>query len=236
GSGNSFRFQSSLLSNVPLTPWSMTMNPPNALCFGSEFPAAGMPCHAELSETGLTLHFTAACPADNGSTVPYTRLTVSGGGLDHNQLVGKWETETSPRTLYLRDPVVIKRFRHMAPPDLTRHVEAAAAQVRHVRTQSRRLWYLAMGSVGALVLLLWLGSDWLVELAVDRIPVEWEQKLGESAYHDFLAHQDILKEGLAVTAMNEITQRLTGQILDNRYKFEVTVVKSDVVNAFALPG
>jgi predicted Zn-dependent protease len=81
-----------------------------------------------------------------------------------------------------------------------------------------------------------LGSDWLVDLAVSRIPVEWEQKLGESAYRDFLAQQHVLKEGPAVAAVEEMTHRLTDQIPDNPYKFEVTVVKSDVINAFALPG
>ena len=83
---------------------------------------------------------------------------------------------------------------------------------------------------------LWFGADLLVELAVSRIPVEWEQKLGESAYKDFLSHQDALKEGPAVQAVEEMTQRLAAQIPNNPYKFEVTVVKSDVVNAFALPG
>jgi predicted Zn-dependent protease len=33
-----------------------------------------------------------------------------------------------------------------------------------------------------------------------------------------------------------MTQRMTAQISDSPYKFEVTVVKSDVINAFALPG
>jgi predicted Zn-dependent protease len=45
-----------------------------------------------------------------------------------------------------------------------------------------------------------------------------------------------MKEGPAVTALGEMTHRLTEQIQNNPYKFEVTVVKSDVVNAFALPG
>jgi predicted Zn-dependent protease len=39
-----------------------------------------------------------------------------------------------------------------------------------------------------------------------------------------------------VTAVEEITSRLVEQIPDNPYTFRVTVVKSDVVNAFALPG
>jgi predicted Zn-dependent protease len=66
--------------------------------------------------------------------------------------------------------------------------------------------------------------------------VEWEQKLGESAYGDFLAHQEIVKEGIARSAVEEITRRLIEQIPNNPYTFRVTVVKSDVVNAFALPG
>jgi predicted Zn-dependent protease len=45
-----------------------------------------------------------------------------------------------------------------------------------------------------------------------------------------------MKEGPAVTALGEMTQRLIEQIPNNPYKFEVTVVKSDVINAFALPG
>src|SRR4029079_4511125 len=65
---------------------------------------------------------------------------------------------------------------------------------------------------------------------------EWEQKLGESAYRDFLTHQEVMKDGPAVAALGDITQRLTEQISSNPYKFGVTVVKSDVVNAFALPG
>jgi predicted Zn-dependent protease len=88
----------------------------------------------------------------------------------------------------------------------------------------------------ATVLGLWFGADLLVELAVNRIPVEWEQKLGESAYRDFLTHQEVMKEGPAVTALGEMTQRLIEQIPNSPYKFDVTVVKSDVVNAFALPG
>ncbi|HEY7532618.1 MAG TPA: M48 family metallopeptidase [Nitrospiraceae bacterium] len=214
----------------------MTSNPPNALCFGHEFPATGAPCFVELSTTGLTLHFTVPSSFAKKSTVPFAGMTVSAGGLDHNQLVVQWDENSSARTLYLKDPSIIRLFRQMAPPELTHHLEAAAAKVRQARTHGRRIWYVAICALTSVLLILWLGSDWLVEMAVDRIPVEWEQKLGESAYHDFLAEQDVLKEGPAVAAMYEITQRLTQQITTNPYKFDISVVKSDVVNAFALPG
>jgi beta-barrel assembly-enhancing protease len=209
---------------------------PNALCFGAEFPAAGAPCHVDVSSAGFTLHVEGRSPQTDGATVPFSSLTVSAGGLDHDQLVVKWGAEPATRTLYLKDPVLIRAFREAAPAELTHHFEAAAAKVRQARTHRRRVWGIVAGLLGALALFLWLGSDWLVELAVSRFPVEWEQKLGESAYRDFLAQQDALKEGLAVTAVNEMTQRLTSQVINNPYTFEITVVKSDVVNAFALPG
>lgn len=209
---------------------------PNALCFGAEFPATGTPCHVEVSSRGLTLHVQGSSPETDGITVPFSSLTVSVGGLDHDQLVLRWGKEPSTLTLYVKDSVLIRDFREAAPPELTHHFDAAAAKVRQARTHRRRTWGIVVGSLAALALFLWLGSDWLVEFAVSRIPIEWEQKLGESAYRDFLAQQDVMKEGPAVAAVNEMTQRLTSRVTNNPYTFEVTVVKSDVVNAFALPG
>lgn len=212
--------------------------PPNALCFGDEFPASGTPCLVHVEGHGLTISFP---PGRDGAespleTVPFSELTVSAGGLDHNQLVVNWTRPTGQRALYLKNPDVIRAFRLAAPTHLNEPLEQAAKQVRRVRQRHRILWSIIGAILLSLVLGLWFGSDLLVERAVDRIPVEWEQKLGESAYHDFLARQEIMKEGHAVEAVKEMTHRLTAAIPENPYTFDVTVVKSDVVNAFALPG
>lgn len=213
----------------------MTMNP-NALCFGDKLPATGQPCYVEMSSTGLTVRFDDSAPEGSELTVPFSAFSVSAGGLNHDQLVVKWGTGTHTHTLYLKDPALIRSFRAATPPELTRALEETAARVRQVRSRHRTVWGIVLGVVGGLALFVWFGSDLLVEFAVDRIPVEWEQKLGESAYRDFLMQQTVLKEGPAVAAVNEIAQRLTEKIPDNPYKFEISVVKSDVVNAFALPG
>jgi predicted Zn-dependent protease len=78
--------------------------------------------------------------------------------------------------------------------------------------------------------------DALVELAVGRIPPEWEKQLGETALHDALAGQTVVKEGPVVEAVQAIATRLTDQIPNSPYQFTVTVVRSPAVNAFALPG
>ncbi|MFO0777327.1 MAG: M48 family metallopeptidase [Nitrospira sp.] len=216
----------------------MTDFHPNALCFGNEFPTSGIPCLVHMEGHGLTIIF----PPDHdggesrSETVPFSALTVSAGGLDHDQLVLAWTGSAGQRTLYLKNPDVIRAFRQAAPDHLTMPLEQAAEQVRQVRQRHRVVWGLVSGTVLVLVLGLWFGSDLLVELAVNRIPVEWEQKLGESAYREFLAGQDVTKDGPAVAAVKEMTQRLASQVPNSPYRFEVTVVKSDIVNAFALPG
>ena len=216
---------------------SMTMSP-NALCFGDEFSASGIPCLVHIEGHGLTITF----PPDHdggesrSESVSFSALTVSAGGLDHDQLVLTWTGLAGQRTLYLKNPDVIRVFRQAAPDHLTMPLEHAAAQVRQVRQRHRAVWTIVGAILVTLVLGLWFGSDGLVELAVNRIPVEWENKLGESAYRDFLIHQDVVKEGPAVDAVTEMVRRLAKPIPDNPYTFNITVVKSDVVNAFALPG
>jgi beta-barrel assembly-enhancing protease len=216
----------------------MTELQPNALCFGDEFPASGAPCLVHVEGQGLTITFLSDREEGESRSefVEFSELTISAGGLDHNQLVAAWSGPAGQRTLYLKSPELIGAFRQAAPAQMSQPLEQAAEQVRQVRQRHRVVWGLVSGTVLAVVLGLWFGSDLLVELAVNRIPVEWEQKLGESAYREFLAGQDVTKDGPAVAAVKEITQRLASQVPNNPYRFEVTVVKSDVVNAFALPG
>jgi len=214
----------------------MTQFSPNALCFGDEFSASGAPCLVRVEDNGLTLTFSSDPVDGQPESVPFPSLTVSAGGLDHDQLVVKWVGQKGERTLYLKNPDVIRAFRETVPDHLGLPLAQVAEQVRQMRHRRRFVWSLVGGVILATVVGLWFGSDLLVKLAVSRIPVEWEQKLGESAYRDYLTHQEVMKEGLAVTALGEMMQRLTEQIPNNPYKFDVTVVKSDVVNAFALPG
>ena len=208
---------------------------PNALCFGDGLPGAGVPCVVELCPEGL-------CVAPMGETslveqvVAFADMAVQAGGLDHDQLVVSWGAGSSARTVYVKDPALIVAFRRAAPAQLTAHLDRAAEQVRRARHSHRLLWGSVLGVVFGLGLLLWFGTDLMVEWAVARIPIEWEQKLGETVYQDFLSKETVLKEGPAVSAVQEMTQRLTEKIPHNPYKFQISVVQSPVVNAFALPG
>ena len=75
---------------------------PNALCFGEEFPATGRPCHVEVSPAGLTVRFQDDAPMLSERTLPFAAVSVSAGGLDHDQLVVRWGAVPHVHTLYLK--------------------------------------------------------------------------------------------------------------------------------------
>src|SRR5580765_5850282 len=110
----------------------MTTITPNALCFGNEFPAAGAPCLVHVEEHGLTVTFASDTAVSQPESVPFSSLTVSAGGLDHDQLVVKWAGQNGQRTLYLKNPDVIRAFRETVPPHLSHPFAQAAQQVRQV--------------------------------------------------------------------------------------------------------
>ena len=207
---------------------------PNALYFGEHLPATGIPCHVEV--TPESLRVTSKDQMHPEEQVPYDGMAVAAGGLDHDHLVASWDAGASARSVFLKDSALIVAFRRCAPSDLAAHLERTARQVRRSRSQHRAIWAVAVGFLVGLGLFFWFGSDLLVQWAVTRIPVEWEEKLGTVAYREALAGKVVVKEGPAVEAVQEMTKRLTATIVDNPYKFEMSLVSHDVVNAFALPG
>jgi beta-barrel assembly-enhancing protease len=209
---------------------------PNALCFGSDLPGQGIPCHVGTTPEGLALAFSDQHSQFTTQTVPFSRLSLEAGGFDHDQLVVKWAEGGASRTLYIKDAAAIAAFRHAAPPELLAHFDRAATSVRQTRASRRTVLLAAVGLLVALGAGAWFGSDALVSRAVGLIPPEWEKQIGDSAMHDVLAREEIVREGPVVDAVKEMTTRLTDQIAKSPYHFTVTVVKSPVVNAFALPG
>src|SRR5262249_43491166 len=144
----------------------MTTSTPNALCFGEEFSAAGAPCLVHIEEHGLTITFVSDTAASQPESVPFSSLTISAGGLDHDQVVVKWAGQNGSRTLYLKNPDLIRAFRETAPDHLGLPLAKVAEQVRQVRHRRRLAWSVVGGVLLATVLGLWFGSDLIVEIAV----------------------------------------------------------------------
>lgn len=204
----------------------------NALYFSRSLPATGRPCRLEVFPTELTIRLSES----EVETMVLDRLAVKSGGFDQDHLVLSWTVDGEERQVYIKDPAVIQALRTSAHLDVGRHTRQSMKGATRAR-QATTMWiWVAVGSIIASFAGLWMASDVLVRTAVNRIPIAWERTLGASARQQMLMGERVVTEGPAVKAVEEITRRLTDHVPDNPYRFEVTVVKNDAVNAMALPG
>lgn len=205
---------------------------PNALYFGTGQPATGRPCHIDVLPPDLIIQMSET----EVETVSLERLGVKSGGFDHDHLVIRWVHEGDERQVYLKDPVVIDALKTTAAWDIGRHVHRSTQHARRAR-QVRWAWvWISVALIIAVLAGLWFGSDVLVRTAVNRIPIEWEHQLGDATRDEILKGQRVVTEGPAVKALGDICRRLTQQLPNSPYRFDVALVRNETVNAMALPG
>lgn len=205
---------------------------PNALYFSRNFPATGLPCRLDVFPTELTIRLLESVV----ETMPLDRLSVKSGGFDQDHLVLSWTIDGEERQVYVKDSPVIHALKTSAHLNVSRHTHQSMTRAARAR-QATTMWiWMAVASTIAVLAGLWVASDVVVRMAVNRIPIEWERTLGESARQEMLMGQRIVTEGPVVEAVEEITRRLTEHMPGSPYRFDVTVVRNDVVNAMALPG
>lgn len=69
-----------------------------------------------------------------------------------------------------------------------------------------------------------------------NLPVSAEQKIARNYYSLLAPEKSRCPHDSRYDKLESVMQKLIGNEADNKYSFTLTVVKSDIVNAFALPG
>jgi predicted Zn-dependent protease len=86
-------------------------------------------------------------------------------------------------------------------------------------------------ALGALLFLYMYALPWLSEQAVRFVPMEYEVKMGEELY------ENLMKEEKIDSARTKLANLFIKEIdFQTEYPLQVTVVESEIKNAFALPG
>ncbi|MFQ5600384.1 MAG: M48 family metallopeptidase, partial [Candidatus Krumholzibacteriia bacterium] len=86
-----------------------------------------------------------------------------------------------------------------------------------------------------LVGLLLLNADRIVGAAVARIPLAWEEQLGELVVAQSIAEAGQWPEGEATAILDDLTRRLLAHV-DSPYAFRSYLIDNAQANAFAVPG
>lgn len=91
-------------------------------------------------------------------------------------------------------------------------------------------------SLAVIVFFYFIGIPWLAAVAAERVPPQWEAKLGEGVSNNITTFFDVCDDEAANGAVGEIVATLDAAAGDHPYTFDVKIVKSPIVNALAAPG
>jgi predicted Zn-dependent protease len=94
----------------------------------------------------------------------------------------------------------------------------------------------ALGAVGAAVALYLWGIPALAAAVAPRVPVSWEERLGESVVEYVAPPEKRCTDPARVRVIEDIVAILTAPLPNSPYTFRVFVVNNSSVNALAAPG
>jgi Zn-dependent protease with chaperone function len=133
--------------------------------------------------------------------------------------------------LVVDDPAFLSRL-HKVAPRMSRGFHDPSSRAR------RPMW---VGAALAAAILLgagiyFWGIPGVAVLAAERVPVSWEEELGESVVKAMVGSAPECEHPGVKRAIDDIVKRLAATVPNNPYQLQVTVVRRDVMNAFAVPG
>ena len=167
-------------------------------------------------------------------TFPLKSLHVHAGGHNNEQLFLEhpafpgWAIVSSDPQL-VHDPLLWGR------PEFAAHLRKVQKSRNRVPLPVVLGLALLAFFLGLVLLLVWQ-KDRIVNLVVDRIPVSWEETLGDQVFQQIAAEGKIVEDSEWEPAVAEITARLLPLVSQSGYNFRFHIMQDTNVNAFAIPG
>jgi len=135
--------------------------------------------------------------------------------------------------IIVENPSFPKALEDMGGPSIRRELEGI---LQERRKTNRQVW-LGVAVVLLSLYVLFVGFKALVEQSVDWIPYSVDETLGDLAQKQMMGSLGVeIKDPVVVEGIDHIVQRITPERSLKEASFSVTIVESDQVNAFALPG
>ena len=179
-----------------------------------------------LLETGLQIFL------ETGQTLswPYKEIRQTQGFYAGEQIRLERGGETPEALLVLDETFLISL--HRFAPKLTKHLHDPL-------WRRRRFPFLlgaTVGVVGIIIALYFWGIPALAAIAASRVPVAWEERLGEAVIEHLAPPKTRCEDPLRSSAIEAILTTLIAALPQSPYKFKVIVVDNATVNALAAPG
>jgi predicted Zn-dependent protease len=176
----------------------------------------------------------ASAPDGQVFLIPYRDCQVEMGGFS-GKMVFCRNADRSV-TIYCEDPKFVNALSLASSGILDEQLRAGRKQQRG---ESRRQW--VIGTVCLVILLamvvgVYFGIRSGATAAVKALPVSVDVQIGEAAFGSMDLGGPEVENNTIVDAMQSIVDRLAPQAAIEGMEFEIHVVESPMINAFALPG
>lgn len=209
----------------------------NAILYGEKLPLSGAAATAEFVDGALIV----SIPNLPQFNVPIHQLKASTGGFEHNALFLNWaNTITNANGELVQQQYSLKSASEQDAKQI--HASAPAsllADVNAWRSRNNRIKFVwgSIVSVCGIVLLsailLWWQYDRVMDFVVAKIPISTEEGFSKAALEQIKSEGNVIQSGAAVDAVKNIGARLT---VGSKYKYQWLVLKSNDINAYAMPG
>ncbi len=186
------------------------------------------PARAHVGPTGVMITL------DDGRHVdiPWTGVKMGQNYLyDHEATLEGVASNGRSIRFSADGPELAQQLATHAPSRVGATVDQVHA-VTHRARASQRVWL----SIAVVLLVLGVTSlNWLPMLVASQVPVSWEERLGASSFQS-VAPQGEVHDAVVTDGVQHVWDRLQPGLQPNPYHFQLHVVQSPEVNAFAMPG
>ncbi len=194
-------------------------------------PRQGEECEVSLTRMGVSvtaagLTFVLPYESLDGKAVGFEDAWVALSATTADGLVEVWV----PREFMAE----LQAFENSFSPGFRKRYEQLKATQRNRSAGRWGLRVAALAFVGFLGWFLFGGA--LTTLVIKAIPISVEEAIGEAAIDEVTSQYSPCEDEELVAAVSSILDSLVSQVPDSGYTFELRVLSSDEVNAFALPG
>lgn len=194
-------------------------------------PREGEPCEVTTSRTGINVTVDGAT-----FSLPYDALDGKAVGYEEAWVALSAETPDGKLEVWVPRAFMaeLEAYANAFSPIFRKRYEALKATQRNA---SLARWGLGLAGVATVLFLGWfIFGGAMSDLVVKAIPISVEEAIGEVAVEDVTSQYAPCDNEEVVAAVQQILDALAAEVPDSGYSFELRVLKSDEVNAFALPG
>lgn len=165
--------------------------------------------------------------------VAWSDLTLEVGGYEGDFVFCR--PRGGALTASTNAPGFLEGLRAAAGEVLEGELAKLGTQKRTRRRTGRISALLFLVAVGAVVALLWNVPSFVAS-SVTALPTSIDRQMGDAAFGDMQLGGEVVRDPAVDAFLHEVVGRLAEHAEGDGWDFRVTVVESDDVNAFALPG